>query len=318
MARHYPGWVAILIDPPLWPAHGTLWSHLVSDTSYEELHAFAAQIPLPRRGFDLDHYDVPAHLHDRAVALGAIAVGSRDVVHRLRRSGLRVKQVERSALRPIRRRQYLVAEWANLADAVEIDGADRARDAWGALGADLIDRWNEPHRSYHDEQHLEDVLLALNHLGTRGEELSAATLMAAWFHDAIYTGRGPDERDSAALAVRSLGDVGVAPAFAQHVAELIAATEPAIEIREATAPLAHLLDADLSIFAANDARYHRYTDAVRSEYAHVPDDQFRAGRSAILEAYLGHPTIYRTTSARDLWEERARVNLHAEISRLRQ
>ena len=63
--------MAILIDPPLWPAHGTLWSHLVSDRSYEELHEFAARIPIPRRGFDLDHYDVPASLYEHVIALGA-------------------------------------------------------------------------------------------------------------------------------------------------------------------------------------------------------------------------------------------------------
>lgn len=37
-----------------------LWAHLVSDSSLEELHAFAAAAGIPRRGFDQDHYDVPA------------------------------------------------------------------------------------------------------------------------------------------------------------------------------------------------------------------------------------------------------------------
>ena len=30
--------MAILIDPPRWPAHGRLWSHLISDASLDELH----------------------------------------------------------------------------------------------------------------------------------------------------------------------------------------------------------------------------------------------------------------------------------------
>jgi len=51
--------VTVLIDPPLWPRHGTVWGHLVSDTSYAELHAFAERAGLPRRAFDRDHYDVP-------------------------------------------------------------------------------------------------------------------------------------------------------------------------------------------------------------------------------------------------------------------
>ena len=64
----------ILIDDPRWPAHGRLWSHLVSDHSLEELHTFARANELPARAFDLDHYDVPAEAHERLVAAGATAV----------------------------------------------------------------------------------------------------------------------------------------------------------------------------------------------------------------------------------------------------
>ena len=49
----------ILIDPPTWPGWGRTWSHLVSDSSLEELHEFAARVGLQRRLFDEDHYDVP-------------------------------------------------------------------------------------------------------------------------------------------------------------------------------------------------------------------------------------------------------------------
>jgi hypothetical protein len=79
----------ILIDPPTWPGHGRLWSHLVSDSSFAELHAFAAQIGLPPRGFERDHYDIPAHLYETAVAAGAKPVGSRELLRRLTDAGLR-------------------------------------------------------------------------------------------------------------------------------------------------------------------------------------------------------------------------------------
>ncbi|WIE55435.1 DUF4031 domain-containing protein [Curtobacterium sp. MCBD17_003] len=84
--------MTVLIDPPVWPAHDTIWSHLVSDESYDELHAFAARAGLPRRAFDHDHYDVPAARHDELVALGALAVSGRELVLRLIASGLRVPQ----------------------------------------------------------------------------------------------------------------------------------------------------------------------------------------------------------------------------------
>ena len=79
----------ILIDPPNTPGHGRMWSHLASDESYDELHAFARRLGIPERGFDLDHYDVPAERYDDVIALGARPVTSRELVARLRDAGLR-------------------------------------------------------------------------------------------------------------------------------------------------------------------------------------------------------------------------------------
>ncbi|GAA0413595.1 DUF4031 domain-containing protein [Streptomyces luteireticuli] len=81
--------MTLYIDPPRWPGHGRMWSHLVSDTSFEELHAFAARMGLPPRAFDRDHYDVMASAYGDAVRLGAVEVGSRDVVRMLTAAGLR-------------------------------------------------------------------------------------------------------------------------------------------------------------------------------------------------------------------------------------
>ena len=79
----------ILIDPPNAPGHGRLWSHLASDASYDELHAFAATVGIPPRGFDRDHYDVPSEWYDEVVAAGAVPVTSRELVARLHAAGLR-------------------------------------------------------------------------------------------------------------------------------------------------------------------------------------------------------------------------------------
>jgi hypothetical protein len=81
--------MTILIDPPLVPSRGRLWSHLASDTSYDELHAFAARLGIPERGFDRDHYDVPSEWYDAMLDAGAVPVSSRDLVARLIASGLR-------------------------------------------------------------------------------------------------------------------------------------------------------------------------------------------------------------------------------------
>ena len=81
--------MTILVDDAVWPWRGRRWAHLVSDESYEELHAFAARLGLPRHIFQGDHYDVPTEVRDEAVALGAEAVPARELVRRLNAAGLR-------------------------------------------------------------------------------------------------------------------------------------------------------------------------------------------------------------------------------------
>ncbi|KUN21191.1 hypothetical protein AQJ23_30070 [Streptomyces antibioticus] len=81
--------MTVYIDPPSWPGHGRMWSHLVSDVSYDELHTFADGLGVPRRAFERDHYDIPAHRYADVVAAGAVEVSSREVVRLLTESGLR-------------------------------------------------------------------------------------------------------------------------------------------------------------------------------------------------------------------------------------
>ncbi len=85
--------MAMLIDSPTWAGHGRLWSHVASDTSLAELHAFARLAGIPARAFDRDHYDVPSDWYDRMIAFGALPATSREIVVALRAAGLRTPKV---------------------------------------------------------------------------------------------------------------------------------------------------------------------------------------------------------------------------------
>lgn len=87
--------MTLLVDDAVWPAHGRLWAHLVSDTDLDELHAFAANQGIPPRAFDLDHYDVPRESLPGLIAAGAVPVGGKELTRRLIRSGLRVRARDR-------------------------------------------------------------------------------------------------------------------------------------------------------------------------------------------------------------------------------
>jgi hypothetical protein len=85
--------VTILVDRPRWPKHGHRFAHLVSDTSLEELHAFAARLPLERPlRFHRDHYDVAEPVWSIVVNAGARVVTAREIVQRLRAAGLRARR----------------------------------------------------------------------------------------------------------------------------------------------------------------------------------------------------------------------------------
>ena len=81
--------MALYIDPAVWPFRNALWAHLISDTSYEELHLFVVQLGVPRKAFQNDHYDLPAPLRLDAIRLGARAVSRHELILTLRAAGLR-------------------------------------------------------------------------------------------------------------------------------------------------------------------------------------------------------------------------------------
>jgi predicted metal-dependent HD superfamily phosphohydrolase len=183
----------------------------------------------------------------------------------------------------------------------------------GTAGEELLARWGEPHRAYHDLRHLAEVLDRVDALAEHARDLRAVRL-AAWFHDARYDGRPDDEERSAVLAEQVLPGLGTAPALVAEVARLVRLTathDPSDDDADGCV----LADADLGILAAAPARYAQYAADVRREHAHVPDADFAAGRAAVLRRLLAHPRLFRTPTAA-AWEGPARANAGAELSAL--
>lgn len=288
--------MAIYLDPPLWPAHEMHFSHLISDTSLTELHAFAAAAEIPERAFDGDHYDVPERRYEALIAAGAIPVEARILVRKLIASGLRIPARERnkSLKTPLRNR------WTTV-----MPGHD-------ALFLDLLDRWSESHRKYHGCTHLLAVLEALDLL-TEPAEPPRTVLLAAWFHDAVYQGiAGQDEEESARLAELRLADAGLPAREIDEVARLVRLTSdhrPAPGDDDG----ALLCDADLSVLGGEPEPYARYVAAVREDYAHIGDADFAAGRAAVVRRLLALDPLFHTERARELWLETARRNLAGEL-----
>lgn len=259
-----------------------------------ELHAFAAANGIPDRAFDLDHYDVPERRYADLVAAGAVAVSGKELARILVGSGLRIKAKYR--VKSVS--TVLEMRWNAL------------MPEHPALGAELLGRWNEPHRSYHSATHLLAVLEALDALTDR--TVPRVVALAAWFHDAVYNGTATDEEDSAVLAQSCLNTL-VSPAECAEVARLVRLTgSHRPEMFDVDGQL--LCDADLSILGSDPERYARYVAGVRRDYAHVSEADFAKGRAGVLRRLLALDPLFHTPKGKELWAAQARLNLTAELA----
>ena len=336
--RHYRSYnvrMSIYIDPPTWPAHGTVFSHLISDVSLAELHEFAATAGISEHAFDRDHYDVPAHLYDELVRAGAKELSGAELTRTLIASGLRIPLKER----PEKIRPRLLRAWAAAfaprlntprLKHVEAPAASQAQltAQVAELGKSLLQAWEQPHRAYHHSGHLSQMLTDLDRLYAHRTQGSTplALILAAWFHDAVYEGApGEDERRSEQLASISLEPLVTAGLLSgdelQMVGLLVRATATHELPESADLPAGYepadiqfFLDADMAILAADSARYRRYLRGVRSEYSHFDDEAFRTGRTTFLRSILGRERVFLSEEGLQLWEEPARANLSAELS----
>jgi predicted metal-dependent HD superfamily phosphohydrolase len=295
----------ILVDPASWRWRGRLWAHLVSDTSYQELHEFAERLGVPRRAFQGDHYDVPSEYREQAIALGASSVSSRELVGRLRGAGLR----RRLPGTPVAR------AWTAAVERLGGDAGAAARTS-----AELERRYREPHRRYHTNDHIRSVLVDADDLAEQvslpGPDRAILTL-AVCAHDVVYQGHpGEDERASAAWARLRLEECGLPSSYGERVAAAVLATVTHSH-QEHDVVVELLLDADLAILGAPADAYDRYVADVRVEYSSLDDTTWRRGRAQVLEGLAEREPLFFTSVGRARWEAAARANVERELRSLK-
>lgn len=182
----------------------------------------------------------------------------------------------------------------------------------------LVEAYSEPHRHYHNLEHVGEVLRVVGRLsaGLSLADVSALQL-AVWYHDAIYDPKAKDneERSAAFADVELLGllNHGTIRKQVMMLVESTAHFDPK-GYTGSTYDILH--DADLAILGASEVRYARYAADIHKEYAWVPDADYRDGRRKVLESFLSRERIYRTDVMFAEGEAAARRNLAGEVSAL--
>jgi predicted metal-dependent HD superfamily phosphohydrolase len=180
--------------------------------------------------------------------------------------------------------------------------------------ADLLRRWAEPGRTYHGVDHLQDCLARLDRAPADGADRDLVEA-ALWFHDAVYDSRAADnEARSAELARATLTALGVPDHRASAAADLVLSTRHREPPRGPEARL--LCDIDLAVLGDPAEDFDRYDQAIRLEYAWVPEATYRRERAAVLRALLAREPLYATAHFRDRYEPSARSNLRRALARL--
>lgn len=173
----------------------------------------------------------------------------------------------------------------------------------------VLTKYQEPHRHYHNLEHIRSSLTCLDQLG-RSEDLIEG---AIWFHDVIYDPSRTDNESESTIFFESSTTPWLEHAVRDEIIRLILATDPRTS-RKGKRLEDLMVDIDLAVLGSEPASYERYRDAIRQEYGHVPEADFRRGRAAILEGILAEK-IYRSPEFQHL-EGLARQNLATELAEL--
>lgn len=200
---------------------------------------------------------------------------------------------------------------------------DHWREIWQKLNApdapqDVLDAltrtYSSPDRFYHNLMHIEDCLSIFGqakHLAAHPQEVE----LAIWFHDSVYdTRRNDNEQKSAELASSVIRQAGLSEDIAERISLAILATRHNTEVGDRDAQM--VVDVDLAILGRDKAIFWLYEENIRKEYAWVPASIFGQKRMEILHRLLDRQHIYYCEIYREMFEERARVNINQAIARL--
>lgn len=178
----------------------------------------------------------------------------------------------------------------------------------------LQNSYNEKHRHYHNNKHIEATLKHLENAKGLAEDYEAIEI-AIWFHDAIYKiFSSSNESDSANWAAKFLKENNASDDLIKKIHKLIMATLHNATSIDNDEQL--LVDIDLSILGSSPEVYSEFEKQVRKEYRLIPDFIYKRKRKEVLNSFLERKRIYSHNYFFNLLESNAKNNLKNAINHL--
>ncbi len=173
--------------------------------------------------------------------------------------------------------------------------------------------YSQSQRAYHNTVHIKDCLAkcSLNPETRFNHQLH----LAFWYHDLVYQPlKKNNELKSAEAAAYFLKKQSASPELVTQVNDLIMATLHNSEPKNKEE--AFMMDIDISILGSDSETYATYTQNIRKEYKMVPWILYKKKRIEILKMFLNKSNLYVTDYFKNLFEEKARLNIQNEIAEL--
>lgn len=177
---------------------------------------------------------------------------------------------------------------------------------------DLEKAYSTKSRHYHNLTHLKEMIASFE---TYRDKLQNPNeiLFSIFYHDFVYSASKKDnELKSAEFALAILPEnVNLNK---QLIFDAICATQQ--HHQNEIEDINWLIDFDLKILAKDWNDYKNYFEQIRKEYRIYPDFLYKPGRAKALKHFLENEFIFQTDEFRNLYEEKARINIEKEISLL--
>ncbi|EJF99824.1 hypothetical protein [Flavobacterium sp. F52] len=177
---------------------------------------------------------------------------------------------------------------------------------------DLEKAYSKKSRHYHNLTHLKEMVDSFEIYKDKLQKPDEI-LFSIFYHDFIYSASKKDnELKSAEYALSILSENSILNK--QLVFDAICATQQ--HQQNAIEDINWLIDFDLKILAKDWDDYQIYFEQIRKEYRIYPDFLYKPGRAKALKHFLENEFIFQTNEFRNLYEEKARINIEKEISLL--